>query len=54
MSIALDEHRVIAPLESMARVTVTAVEMLRVTGVQPLHAARQIRIRGSYDEVIVR
>jgi hypothetical protein len=28
--------------------------MLRIAGVQPLHPSRQIRIRGSNDEVIVR
>src|SRR5262245_65447670 len=38
----------------MARLAVPPVEMLRVAGVQSLHAASEIRIRRPYEQVVVR
>jgi hypothetical protein len=54
MSVRFDEHRVVAPLEAMARLAVTPVEMLRVAGIQSLHASREIRIRRPDKQVVVR
>ena len=54
MGIGVDRHRVVAPLEAVTGLAVTPVEMLRVAGIQPLHASREIRIRRSHQQVVVR
>jgi len=54
VGIALDQHGLVPALEAMARFAVPTVEMLRIAAVQPLHPSREIRIRSSHDQVIVR
>jgi hypothetical protein len=52
--IALDQDGLVSALKAMARFAMPTVEMLRIAGVQPLHPSRQIGIRSSDDEVVVR
>lgn len=54
MSVRFDQHRVVAPLEAMTRLAVTPVEMLRVAGIQSLHASREIGIWRPHEQVVVR
>lgn len=53
MCVGFDQGRVVSTLEPMARLTVTAVEVLRVAGVQALHAERQIRLHDPHDQVVM-
>src|SRR4029077_11968467 len=54
MGFGLDENGVIAPLEAVTGLAVAPVEMLRIAGVQPLHASREVRIRRSHQHVVMR
>ena len=54
MGIGLDQHRVVSPLEAMSGLAVASIEMLRIAGIQPLHASSEIWIESPHEQVVVR